>query len=114
MKIQERMEGQTAVLTIKVKLMGGPDMQELHDHIKGLINDGCRRVVIDLGKVKWLNSSGLGALMGAMTTLRGVEGDLKLANTSDKIQSLLMITKLLSIFETYESVDEALAAFPQS
>ena len=111
MKIIENMEGNVAVLTLRGKMMGGPEMKDLHDHVKGLMNDGVRQVVIDLGKVKWLNSSGLGALMGALTTLRGEDGDLKLANTSDKIQSLLMITKLMSIFETYETVEEAITAF---
>jgi anti-sigma B factor antagonist len=75
------------------------------------MSEGTKNVVIDLSKVKWLNSSGLGALMGALTTLRGEGGDLKLANTSDKIESLLMITKLMSIFETYETIDKAVAAF---
>jgi len=105
------MEGRIAVLTLKGKMMGGPEMQELHDHIKGLMNDGVNNVVADLGKVKWLNSSGLGALMGALTTLRNEGGDLKLAHTSDKINSLLMITKLMSIFETYEDVESAVKAF---
>jgi anti-sigma B factor antagonist len=110
-KIIENMEGGVAVLTLKGKMMGGPEMKDLHEHIKGLMSEGTKNVVIDLSKVKWLNSSGLGALMGALTTLRGEGGDLKLANTSDKIESLLMITKLMSIFETYETIDKAVAAF---
>lgn len=111
MKIQEIMDGDIAILTLKGKMMGGPDMKELHDHIKGLMSDGVNKVVADLGKVKWLNSSGLGTLMGALTTLRNEGGDLKLAHTSDKINSLLMITKLMSIFETYDDVEGALKAF---
>jgi len=110
-KIQEIMDGDIAILTLKGKMMGGPDMKELHDHIKGLMSDGVNKVVADLGKVKWLNSSGLGTLMGALTTLRNEGGDLKLAHTSDKINSLLMITKLMSIFETYDDVEGALKAF---
>jgi anti-sigma B factor antagonist len=110
-KIQEIMDGDIAILTLKGKMMGGPDMQELHDHIKGLMSDGVNKVVADLGRVKWLNSSGLGTLMGALTTLRNEGGDLKLAHTSDKINSLLMITKLMSIFETYDDVEDALKAF---
>ncbi len=73
-KIIEKMEGKVAVLALRGKMMGGPEMKDLHDHVKGLMNDGVRQVVIDLGKVKWLNSSGLGALMGALTTLRGGRG----------------------------------------
>jgi anti-sigma B factor antagonist len=110
-KIIENMEGSVAVLTLKGKMMGGPEMKDLHDHVKSLMSEGSKNVVIDLSKVKWLNSSGLGALMGALTTLRGEGGDLKLANTSEKIQSLLMITKLMSIFETYETIEQAVAAF---
>ena len=114
MKIIENMEGNVAVLTLKGKMMGGPEMKDLHDHVKSLMSEGSKNVVIDLSKVKWLNSSGLGALMGALTTLRGEGGDLKLANVSDKIQSLLMITKLMSIFETYETIEKAVAAFGEA
>lgn len=114
LKIQETMDGDIAILTLKGKMMGGPDMQDLHDHIKGLMGDGVSKVVADLNKVKWLNSSGLGTLMGALTTLRNEGGDLKLAHTSDKIQSLLMITKLMSIFETYDDVADAVKAFGES
>ena len=66
---------------------------------------------IDLSKVKWMNSSGLGALMASLTTLRNAGGDLKLANVTKKIESLLLITKLITVFETYESVDRAVASF---
>lgn len=105
------MEGNVAVITLKGKMMGGPDMQELHDHVKGLLNDGVKNIVADLSRVKWLNSSGLGALMGALTTIRNEGGDLKLAHASDKIQSLLMITKLMSIFDTHEDVAGAVKSF---
>ena len=111
MKITESMQGTVAVIQLKGKMMGGPDMQELHDHVKGLLNDGVRHVVADLSKVKWLNSSGLGALMGALTTIRNEGGDMKLAHASDKIQRLLMITKLMSIFDTHETVESAVKAF---
>jgi len=68
-------------------------------------------IPIDLSKVKWMNSSGLGALMAGLTTLRNAGGDLKLANVTKKIESLLLITKLITVFETYESVDRAVASF---
>ncbi len=114
MKINESIEGNVAVITLKGKLMGGPEMADLSDHIKGLMHDGVKQVVCDLSKVKWLNSSGLGALMGALTTLRNEGGDMKLAHASDKIQSLLMITKLMSIFDTHEDTESAIKAFQGS
>lgn len=105
------MQGDVAIINLKGKLMGGPETQSIHEKVKELVENGVKKVVIDLGKVKWMNSSGLGALMGAMTTLRNAGGDLKLANVTDKVQSLFMITKLITIFETYNSVEEAVKSF---
>lgn len=110
MKIKEKIENQVAVLSLSGKMMGGPETTALHDHIRGLMNDGISKVVIDLGGVKWINSSGLGVLMAAMTTLKNSEGQMKLANVTEKVESLLMITQLMRIFETYDSIDRAVAA----
>jgi len=113
MAIKETIRGDVAVLNLRGKLMGGPDSTALHDKVHGLIADGIKQVVIDLGKVKWMNSSGLGALMAALTTLRNAGGDLKLANVTKKIESLLLITKLITVFETYETADRAVVSFRQ-
>jgi anti-sigma B factor antagonist len=111
MAIKESVSDGIAVLALKGKLMGGPDSTALHDRVHGLIGDGIKQVVIDLGKVKWLNSSGLGALMASLTTLRNAGGDLKLAKVGKKIETLLLITKLITVFEIYDSVDRAAASF---
>jgi anti-sigma B factor antagonist len=58
-----------------------------------------------------MNSSGLGMLIGALTTVRNAGGNLKLARASDKIQSLLVVTKLVSVFEHHDTVEEALASY---
>jgi anti-sigma B factor antagonist len=110
MKIKEKIEDHVAVLSLSGKMMGGPETTALHDHIRGLMNDGINRVVIDLGGVKWINSSGLGVLMAAMTTLKNDDGQMKLANVTEKVESLLMITQLMRIFETYDTVDRAVSA----
>jgi len=110
MKIKEKIENHVAVLSLSGKMMGGPETTALHDHIRGLMNDGITKVVIDLGGVKWINSSGLGVLMAAMTTLKNAEGQMKLANVTEKVESLLMITQLMRIFETYDSIDRAVSA----
>lgn len=113
MKIKEKMERDIAILTITGNMMGGPETTALHDKIKSLMADGIKKVIIDLGKVKWMNSSGLGVLMASWGSLRKENGNLKLASISDKINSLLMITQLMQFFETYESVDRALASFTE-
>ncbi|NIR51944.1 STAS domain-containing protein [candidate division KSB1 bacterium] len=111
MQIKEQMHGDVAVIELKGKLMGGPETTAIHDKVKELVGNNTKKIVIDLGKVKWMNSSGLGALMGSMTTVKNAGGDLKLAKVTEKVKSLFMITKLVTIFETFDSVDEAVASF---
>ncbi|MFQ5825095.1 MAG: STAS domain-containing protein [bacterium] len=111
MQIKEQMHGNVAVISLKGKLMGGPETLAIHEKIKELVGNNINKVVIDLGNVKWMNSSGLGALMGSMTTLRNAGGELKLAKVTEKVQSLFMITKLITIFETFDGVDQAVSSF---
>lgn len=111
MRVKEKMEGDIAVLTVTGNMMGGPETSALHDKIKSLIADGLRKVVIDIKGVKWMNSSGLGILMACMTSLEQNDGHLKLASVTEKVKSILMITKLIDIFETYETADRAVAKF---
>ena len=111
MKIKEKIENQVAILSLSGKMMGGPDTQAVHDHIKGLINDGIKNVIIDLGEVKWMNSSGMGILMASMTTLKSEDGKLVLARVTEKVESLLIITQLIKVFTTYETVERALSSF---
>jgi anti-sigma B factor antagonist len=87
------------------------ETSSLHNKVKSLMVDGVKKIVIDLGKVKWMNSSGLGVLMSCWGSLRKEDGNLKLANVSEKIDSLLMITQLIQFFETYETVERALASY---
>ena len=113
MKIKETIQGKVAVLAPSGNLMGGSDTQNLHEQVKSLIRDGIISVVIDLGKVKWMNSSGLGVLIASMTSLKNAEGSLKLANITKKVNSLLMITQMIRIFDTYNTADRAVAAFTE-
>jgi anti-sigma B factor antagonist len=113
MKIKEKIEDQVAILTLTGKMMGGPETTALHDHIRSLMGDNISNVVVDLGGVKWINSSGLGVLMAAMTTLKNAGGQMKLANVTEKVESLLMITQLMRIFETFESVDRAVSSMKE-
>lgn len=99
------------VLELSGKIMGGPDAGLLNDKLHELIDQKKTKIVVDLAKVDWMNSSGLGILIGGLTTVRNNKGELKLANVTERIQSLLMITKLMTVFETYESVENAAASF---
>ena len=99
------------VLQLKGNVMGGPDGAKLHDQLHEMKEAGKNNVVVDLAKVKFMNSSGLGMLISGMTTMRNAGGDLRLARVADRIQSLLVITKLITVFKHYDSVEEAVESF---
>lgn len=111
MKMTDREINNIVVLEPKGKIMGGPDASLLHDKLYELIESDKKRIVIDLSGVEWMNSTGLGILISSYTTLRNHNGELKLANITDKIHSLLTITKLITVFDAHDSVDEAIASF---
>lgn len=111
MKLNEKGVGDVVVLELSGKVMGGPDAGLLNDKLHDLIDANKTKVVADLSKVNWMNSSGLGILISGLTTMKNNNGDLKLACVTDRIQSILMITKLISVFETFDSVDEAVKSF---
>lgn len=111
MKLNEKGVGDVVILELSGKVMGGPDAGLLNDKLHDLIDASKTKVVADLSKVNWMNSSGLGILISGLTTMKNNNGDLKLACVTDRIQSILMITKLISVFETFDSVDEAVKSF---
>ena len=111
MTIQVSERDGVAVLTLTGDAMGGPDGSALHESLRSLRADGTRNAVIDLGGVERMNSSGLGMLIGALTTARNSDGDLRLANVGDRVRALLEVTQLLGTFQTFASVDEAVDSF---
>ena len=111
MKIKESYHGKVVVLEIKGDLVGGPVTQEIHNKMKLLLSEGFRSFVVDLGSVKWMNSSGLGILMSCLTSATEKDGELKIARAAQKVQSLFMITQLTKVFHNYDSVEKAVASF---
>ena len=111
MKLSDRIENDIAILEPAGKIMGGPDATLLHERLHEHIDNGVKKIVIDLSGVDWVNSTGLGILISALTTMKNNGGELKLANVTEKIQSLLTITKLVTVFESHDSVDAAIGAF---
>ena len=99
------------IISLSGKIMGGPEAGQINDQINNLIDAGKIRIIIDLKQVEWMNSSGLGILIGAITTLRNNGGKMILANVSERIENLLKITKLISVFEIEKDVDKAITAF---
>ncbi len=99
-----------AVLHLQGKIMGGPDATSLHEKLHELIEEGQLKVVVDLEDVDWMNSSGLGILIGGLSALRK-SGDLKLASVTEKIDEVLHITKLDRVFDVYRDIDSAVDSY---
>lgn len=111
MQIKHVTSGDVAVLHLQGKIMGGPDATSLHEKLHELIETGTRSVVIDLRDVDWMNSSGLGILIGGLSAIRKSGGDLRLASVTEKIEEVLRITKLDRVFDVYGSTDEAVSSY---
>jgi anti-sigma B factor antagonist len=111
MKLTHKEIDGVIVLEPKGKIMGGPDATVLHDKLHDFIDQNQKKVVINLSKVEWMNSTGLGILISGLTTLRNNGGELKLACITDKIESLLTITRLITVFENYDNVEQAISSF---
>ena len=111
MQIKEKVDGEVAVLTFKGDLLGEPDTTKVREKIHSLVNDDMKSVIIDLSGVNYINSSGLGTLIAALTTMRNSGGDLRLARVGEKVKNLFVITQLVKVFETYETVERALSSY---
>ncbi len=111
MKIKRDEQDGVVILRLEGKLMGGPDADSIHTAIRESIDAGQKNVLVDLGKVSWVNSTGLGILIANYTTLKREGGMLRLLNVSKRIESILMVTKLNTIFESYNDEAEALGRF---
>ncbi|MGM0507008.1 MAG: STAS domain-containing protein [Bacteroidota bacterium] len=99
------------VIEFKGNVMGGPEADKLNKALHELIDEGKINIVADLSSVGFMNSSGLGMLIGGLTTMRKAGGDLRIANATDKIESLLVVTKLITVFKHYKSVEEAVKSY---
>lgn len=111
MKFKTSEEKNVIVVELKGNILGGPDAATLNDQLHQLIDEGKKHVVVDLGQVTFMNSSGLGMLIGGLTTMRNAGGDLRLARPNDRVEGLLTITKLFTVFQTFDSIDAAVASY---
>ena len=111
MKLTKRSQNALTIIGLDGDVMGGPEAVKVNEEINRLLDEGTLKVVIDLGRVNRMNSSGLGILINALTTYKQNGGDLKLANPTPIVKSLLDITRLNDIFEIYDSLESALNSF---
>ena len=111
MQIDERPSGDVMILDLKGKLTIGEGDELLKDKINSLIQQGHKKLLLNLEGVPYVDSAGLGEIVRTYTTVSRQGGNLKLLNLTKRIEDLLAITKLLTVFDTYESEQEALNSF---
>jgi anti-sigma B factor antagonist len=111
MQIEERVVGEVTILDLKGKITLGEGDEALKDKINSLVLQNRRRILLNLGDVPYVDSAGLGEIVRTYTTVSRQGGQLKLVNLTKRITDLLSITKLLTVFETFDSEAEALKSF---
>ena len=111
MQITERALADVMILDLKGKITLGEGDELLKDKVNSLVNQGQRKIVLNLADVPYLDSAGLGEVVRAYTTVSRQGGSLKLLNLTKRITDLLSITKLLTVFDTFDSEDEAVRSF---
>jgi anti-sigma B factor antagonist len=114
MQIEERNVGDVKVLDLKGKITLGEGDELLKDKVNSLVNQGNKKIVLNLAEVPYIDSAGLGEIVRTYTTVSRQGGSLKLLNLTKRITDLLAITKLLTVFETFESENEAIRSFSAS
>ena len=114
MQLEQRIAGNVAIITINgdITLNKGGDVL-LKDKVQSLIQQGQKNIVVDLGGVSYVDSAGLGQLVQAYATTKNKGGALKLLNVTKRLKDLLVVTKLLTVFDTFEDEQAALASFNQ-
>lgn len=115
MPFKTREEYNAVVFQITGKFLGSIEGAAFKNRLEELKAEGKTNVIVDLSKADFMDSSGIGTLIGALTTMRTAGGDLKLACMKDRIKNLFVLTRLLGpIFTDYDTVEEAVAALAKS
>jgi anti-sigma B factor antagonist len=111
LNISERMAGDVTILDMDGKITIGEGSVALRTAIRRLLEEGKKKILLNLAKVGYIDSSGIGELVSSYTAINKEGGQLKLLNLTQKLQDLLTITKLLTVFDVYDSESEALNSF---
>ena len=111
MKTVVRKVGNVTVLDLKGKITIGAGDVMLREHINNLLEQGERNILLNMAEVTYMDSSGMGELISCYTSATNRGGKLKLLNLTTKIQDLLQITQLITIFEVYDNEAEAVVSF---
>jgi len=108
---QVKNTGDVCVLSPEGKIVIGDEVGAVREKIKQLLDSGNKNILINLANVSYIDSTGVGALVGSFTTIRNQGGQMKLSNLSQRVKDILLVTKLLTVFDVYENETEGAKSF---
>lgn len=111
MKFSSRSEGDVVVFDLKGGLEGGQDSYQLKDAVSELLEKNHRKFLINLNRVDFVNSTGIGIIASVFSSISNAGGTMKICNANNKVSRVMMVTKLLEVFDSYEQEADALEAF---
>jgi len=111
MKIETRTVGDVKVLDCSGKITLGEGTMVVRNTVRDILQNGGKKIILNLGDVSYIDSSGIGELVSTFTTVINQGGQLKLLNLTKKIHELLQITKLLTVFQVFDNENAAIASF---
>jgi len=111
LKIASREVDGVAVLDLSGRITLGEGSVQLRDAVRGLIGKGKKHILLNLGEVNYIDSSGLGELVSAFTSAKNQQAEVKLLNLTKKVHDLLQLTKLYTVFDIYDDEAHAITAF---
>jgi anti-sigma B factor antagonist len=111
LKIETREVAHVTILDVKGRIVLGDEIGDLRDAVAGLVADGKKKIILNLADVDYIDSSGVGELVACFTTVRNAGGELKLLKLSQKVQDVLYVTKLYTVFDIREDEFTAVKSF---
>ena len=107
----EKVDEDIVIVRPEGKIMGGDETSVLCDTLLQLMNEGVMKIIMDFEQVTWINSAGIGVIMGCFTTIRRMGGNMKFSGPSEKVKYYLQITKLNTVFEIFDTCQLAIESF---
>ena len=111
LNIETREVARVIILDVKGRIVLGDEIQDLRDSVRRILDEGKKKIILNLAEVDYMDSSGVGELVSAFTTVRNAGGELKLLNLSPKVQDILHVTKLYTVFDIRSDEFTAVKSF---
>ena len=111
LKIKTREVSHVTILDIEGRIVLGDEIGDLRDAVRSLVAEGKKKIILNLAGVDYIDSSGVGELVGSFTTVRNAAGELKLLNLTQKVQDVLHVTKLYTVFDIKDDEFTAVKSF---